>query len=198
MLTNAISLNRLKGGRCEELISWKNSFKRLNEEYETVNKKRQALENLLNTGRISQSTFDDFNAEINEAVAEIERQRKALLDKMNAKMKELETQIKTLETLLANFEIQHVTGEVEEEVYQREIALLSAGLEHAKNELNAIKEATSQLSSSIQALTADVKQEGIEQQPPQVSQPEVEQKLSETTVEFVEVGKTEQEQKQEG
>jgi len=180
------------------LISWKNSFKRLNEEYETVNKKRQALENLLNTGRISQSTFDDFNAEINEAVAEIERQRKALLDKMNAKMKELETQIKTLETLLANFEIQHVTGEVEEEVYQREIALLSAGLEHAKNELNAIKEATSQLSSSIQALTADVKQEGIEQQPPQVSQPEVEQKLSETTVEFVEVGKTEQEQKQEG
>lgn len=193
MLTNAISLNRLKSGRCEELISWKNSFKRLNEEYETVNKKRQALENLLNTGRISQSTFDDFNAEINEAVAEIERQRRTLLDKMNAKMKELETQIKTLETLLANFEIQHVTGEVEEEVYQREIALLSAGLEHAKNELTAIKEATSQLSNSLQALTADV-----EPQPPQVSQPETEQKLSETAVEFVEVGKTEQEQKQQG
>ena len=198
MLANAISLNRLKSWRCEELISWKNSFRRLNEEYETVNKKRQALENLLNTGRISQSTFDDFNAEINEAVAEIERQRKALLDKMNAKMKELETQIKTLEVLLANFEIQHVTGEVEEEVYQREVALLSAGLEHAKNELSAIKEATSQLSSSLQALTADVKQEGIDPQPPQVSQPENEQKLSETTVEFVEVGKTEQEQKQEG
>lgn len=193
MLTNAISLNRLKSGRCEELISWKNSFKRLNEEYETVNKKRQALENLLNTGRISQSTFDDFNAEINEAVAEIERQRRTLLDKMNAKMKELETQIKTLETLLANFEIQHVTGEVGEEVYQREIALLSAGLEHAKNELTAIKEATSQLSNSLQALTADV-----EPQPPQVSQPETEQKLSETAVEFVEVGKTEQEQKQQG
>ncbi|MEM3725753.1 MAG: CdvA-like protein [Candidatus Bathyarchaeia archaeon] len=175
------------------MISWKNSFKRLNEEYETVNKKRQALENLLNTGRISQSTFDDFNAEINEAVAEIERQRRTLLDKMNAKMKELETQIKTLETLLANFEIQHVTGEVEEEVYQREIALLSAGLEHAKNELTAIKEATSQLSNSLQALTADV-----EPQPPQVSQPETEQKLSETAVEFVEVGKTEQEQKQQG
>lgn len=196
MLANAIFLNRLKSGRCEELISWKNSFKRLNEEYETVNKKKQALENLLNTGRISQSTFDDFNAEISEAVAEIERQRRALLDKMNAKMKELETQIKTLETLLANFEIQHVTGEVEEEVYQREIALLSAGLEHAKNELNAIKEAASQLSSSMQTLTAEVKQEGAEPQPPQVSQLETEQKLSEAAVEFVEVGETEQ--KQEG
>ncbi|MGQ9624773.1 MAG: CdvA-like protein [Candidatus Bathycorpusculaceae bacterium] len=180
------------------MISWKNSFKRLNEEYETVNKKRQALENLLNNGRISQSTFDIFNTEINEAVAEIERQQKALLDKMNDKMKELETQIRTLEMLLANFEIQHVTGEVEEEVYQREITLLSMGLEHAKHELNAIMEATNQLSNSIQTFMTAAKQEETQPQPTQVPQPETEQKPSETTVEFVEAKETGQEQKQEG
>jgi chromosome segregation ATPase len=161
------------------LISWKNSYKKLNEEYETAMKKRQALENLLNNGRISKSTFDAFNAEIDEAVAEIERQQKTLLDKINAKMKELETQIKMLEVLLANFEIQHVIGEVEEDVYQREMALLTVGLENAKHELDAMKEAANQFSSGLQTLTGDVKRREIEPQRAQVSQSETEQKLSE-------------------
>jgi len=127
-----------------KLISWKHSFKRLNEENEMTKKKKQALDNLLNTGKISQSTYDLFNSEIDEAIAEIERQQKALLEKMNSEMEELEAQIKTLEMLLANFEIQHVTGEVDEEVYQREIGILSMGIETAKKELGAVREVVQQ------------------------------------------------------
>ncbi len=158
-----------------KLISWKHSFKRLKEEYETAKKKKQALDNLLNAGRISQSTFDLFNKEINEAIVEIERQEKALLEKINSKMKELEERIKMLEMFFANFEIQHVTGEVDEEVYQREIALLSMGLETAKHELDAIREAANQLSSAAQIpATNVVVQQEIEQQPQEVSQPKAE------------------------
>jgi peptidoglycan hydrolase CwlO-like protein len=120
----------------------------LNEEYETARKKKGALDNLLKTGRISQSTYDVFGMEIAEAMTDIQRQQKALLQKMNAKTVELEEQIKTLEILLANFEIQHVTGEVEEEVYQREVNVLSMGLETTKHELEAIREALDRLSSS--------------------------------------------------
>ena len=71
-----------------KLISWKHSFKRLNEENEMTKKKKQALDNLLNTGKISQSTYDLFNNEIDEAITEIERQEKALLEKMNSKMED--------------------------------------------------------------------------------------------------------------
>ncbi len=130
-----------------KLFSWMRSFKRLNCEYETVAKKRQALNSLLESGRISRPTYELFESEMNEAIAEIERQRKALLDKMAVKAKELEEQIKTLEKLLANFEIQHVGGEIEEEVYQREITLLSMGLESTRQELNAIKETIEKLTS---------------------------------------------------
>jgi len=126
-------------------MSWKHSFKRLNEEYEIAQKKKQALDNLFETGKISQSTRDSFNDEIIAAIAEIEKQQKDLLAKMQLKMRVLESQIKTLETLLANYEIQHVVGEIEEDIYQREITLLSAGLETAKNELNVIIEAANQL-----------------------------------------------------
>ena len=142
-------------------------------------RKRQALDNLLNTGRISQSTYESFNKEIDAAVAEIERQHRALQGKINLKTEELEKQIKTLEMLLANFEIQHVTGEIEEEVYQREIDVLSTGLEVARQQLNTVKEAGNQLSTSIQILTTETAEpQEIETQPTESfktpPQPEIE------------------------
>ena len=137
------------------MISWRHSFKRLNEEYEISKKKRQALDNLLGAGKISRQTYDLFNEEISQTIAEIEKQQKALLEKMNLKANELEGQIKTLEMLLANFEIQHVAGEVDEETYQREIGVLSVGLETARNELNMIKEAINQISGGIEVPEAN-------------------------------------------
>ena len=150
-----------------ELISWKHSFKRLNEESEMARKKKQALDNLLSTGRISQSTYDSFSKEMDEAIAEIERQRNALLEKMGSKMKELEGQIRTLEMLFANYEIQHVAGEVDDEVYQREIGLLSTGLEAARHELDAVNEAVSQLSSGNPSAEQEIEVQVAEEQSPQ-------------------------------
>ena len=139
-----------------KLISWKHSFESLAEEFEMTKKKKEALDNLLDAGKISQSTYDSFNEKIDEAVAEIERRQRALLDKMNSKIGELEDHTKTLEMLLANFEIKHVTGEIDEEVYQREISLLSTGLEVARQELGTAKEAINQLSSSISIPSTDI------------------------------------------
>ena len=151
MLTNVIFSFSLRKGKVLKLISWKHSFKRLNEEYEIAKKKKQALDNLFETGRISQTTRDSFDNDINAVIMEIEKQQKALLTKMQGKAQELDSQIKTLETLLANYEIQHVVGEIDEEMYQREITLLSTGLESAKHELNIINEATAQLCPPAEA-----------------------------------------------
>ena len=171
-----------------KLISWKRSFRRLSEEFEVATKKKQALDNLLNTGRISQSTHDIFNKEIGDAIADIEKQQKDLLEKMAAKVFELEGQIKTLEILLANFEIRHVTDEIDDETYERDSNLLSVGLENAKQELNQVKEAADQL--AVGNFTMD---EDSEPQPEtnQSNEPEVkfltesettEEKTSEETV----------------
>lgn len=149
----------------QELISWKHSFKRLNEEYGVAKKKRQALDNLLNAGRISQSTHDMFNREIDDTIGEIERQQKALLEKMAAKVVELEGQVKTMEVLLANFEIRHVTGEIDEEIYQRESDLLYLGLETAKNELDEVKEATDQLARGDLTFDKEAEPEPQENEP---------------------------------
>jgi hypothetical protein len=146
---------RLEKSTVLKLISWKHSFKRLNEEYEITKKKKQALDNLFETGRISQATRDSFNNDITAAITEIEKQQKDLLGKMQIKTQELQDQIKTLETLFANYEIQHVVGEIDEEIYQLEINLLATGLETAKHELDTIKEASSQLCPPAETPTAE-------------------------------------------
>jgi hypothetical protein len=183
----------LRNGTVFKLISWKQSFRRLGEEFEVAKKKKQALDNLLTSGRISQSTYDSFNKEIDEAITEIEKQQQALQEKMRSKMIELEDQIKTLEMLLANFEIQHVTGEVEEEVYQRQVDLLSIGLENSRLELDGVREAVDQLSSGNLLI-----QQEMGPQPPEnmkiskteveiIETPTVEKKLPEPPIEPVEV-----------
>ena len=132
---------------CLKVISWKYSFNRLNEENEIAKKKKQALDGLYEKGKISQSTHDSFNADIAAAIAEIEKQQQDLIHKMTAKTAELHSQIKTLEILLANYEIQHVTGEIDENTYTMEINLITNGLETAKHELETIQNAVTQLSS---------------------------------------------------
>jgi len=136
------------------LISWKYTFKRLNEEYEIANKKKKALDNLCATGKISQLTRDSFTSDIAKAIEEIEKQRQDLAEKMQAKTQELDGQIKTLEMLLANYEIQHVVGEIDDAIYEREITLLSNSLENSRIELSVIKDATNQLFPSPKLIEA--------------------------------------------
>jgi hypothetical protein len=143
------------------LISWKYTFKRLNEEYDIAKRKKQALDNLFTTGKISQSTRDSFDGEINAAIATIEKQQKELIESMAGKTLELENQIKMLETLLANYEIQHVVGEIDEDIYQREISLLTTGLETTKNELTTIKQVTTQLSPAVPVIQAPAAPEPV-------------------------------------
>jgi hypothetical protein len=152
MLTNVISHFTVKKYGVLELISWKYTFKRLNEEYDIAKRKKQALDNLYETGKISQATRESFSADINAAILEIEKQQRELIDRMQVKTQELESQIKTLEALLANYEIQHVVGEIDEEIYQREISLLTTGLETTRKELDTIKQAVNQLNPTKPAL----------------------------------------------
>jgi hypothetical protein len=135
MLTKIICCVEVNDCPVRKLLMWKQSFSRLNEEYGLAMKKRQALGNLLEMGKISQTTHSLFTREIDDAVAEIESQRKALLEKMSSKAMELE-------------------GHME---------ILSGGLESAKKELSDFQYAVNQLSSD--EVTVQQETEAVETQP---------------------------------
>ncbi|UCE16146.1 MAG: CdvA-like protein [Candidatus Bathyarchaeota archaeon] len=127
------------------MISWKYSFEKVSRELELAKKKKQALDDLFSTGKISQSTYDDLNENLTEAIVAIEVRHKTLAEKMTAKITELDQQIKTLEKFLANTEIEYAAGELDEELHERESGALTLGLETTKQQLNVIKEAMADL-----------------------------------------------------
>jgi len=127
------------------LISWKDSFEKINNEFDMAKKKQNALEELLNNGRISQLTYENLNEALTREIEQIEARRKELAEKMTSKLNELEKQVNTLETFLANVEMSYAAGEITEELYNQEVNALNLGLEATKNELNFIREVIQQL-----------------------------------------------------
>lgn len=127
------------------MISWKDSFEKINNELDLARKKKGALEELSSNGRISQLTYESLNDALTVEIDQIEARRKELAEKMTSKLNELERQVNALETFLANVEMSYAAGEITEELHGQEVSALSLGLEATKNELNFIKEAIMQL-----------------------------------------------------
>ena len=181
---------------------WKESFEKINNELELIRQKRNALENLLNSGRISQTTYEYYSKELAELEEEIENRRKALVEKMNAKVSNLEKQLQVLEMLFTDIEISHAIGKIDEETYNRQTNALNTGLEFARQELNALKDTL----SSIESLKAEAEtpteqptltEEAVEEtmQAP-VEAPEEEKVEEQVTVETVESVEITQEEAQ--
>lgn len=126
--------------RCIGLVTWKDSFERLNMELDIAKRKQIALDSLYDTGRISQFTYECLNKELGQEFDDIESRRKALNEKMSRKLNEFEEQRIALEMFLANNELAYVAGEIDGEVYARQSNVLDLGLETTKQEVTSIKE----------------------------------------------------------
>ena len=106
------------------LVTWKDSFEKINTELDMNNRKKQALENLHNVGRISQFAYECLNKELLDEIEQIEARRKALAEKMTSKLNELEEQRMALEMFLANTEMAHAAGEIDDEIHAKESSAL--------------------------------------------------------------------------
>lgn len=135
------------------MISWKYSFEKINKDLELARKKKQALDDLFNSGRISVSTYDSLDNELTTIISDIETRQKMLADNLASKIDGLEKQIGTLEIFLANSEIQYVAGEIDEELHANESNAFSNGLNALKQQLSSLKEAVSSLMPEVTAPT---------------------------------------------
>jgi len=164
------------------MISWKHSFEKISKDLELAKKKKQTLDNLFNTGKISQSTYDSFSTELSKAIVETEARQKELAGQMSSKIAELEEQVNTLEMLLASSEIQYAAGEIDDELYNHESKAFSLGLEATKQQLNTIKNIIANImQETIQPQPQVETHEIIETEAPRTE--EVIEEPSETTVE---------------
>jgi len=170
--------------RCVNLISWKYSFEKIGKDLELARKKKQALDDLLSRGKISQNTYDSINTEITNAIAEIEARQKDLAEKMTSRITEFEEQINTLEMLLANSELQYAAGEIDEQSHERESGAFNLALEATKHQLNVIKGIVGEILPQAVPKTLPKPSETLETPPSEVvAETEVETQAGETPLE---------------
>lgn len=127
------------------LISWKYSFEKISKDLELARKKKQALDDLFSSGKISASTYESLDKELTDVISEIEARQKGLADKITSKIADLEKQIVTLEMFLANSEIQYAAEEIDEELHANESTAFSLGLDAMKKQLATVKEVVASL-----------------------------------------------------
>jgi len=127
------------------LISWKYSFEAVRRELDLVNRKKEALDGLFDSGRISQWTYEFLGKDLTEAVGKTETEQKVFADRMTSRAAELEEQVKSLEMFLANLEIHHAAGEIDDKAYRHQSNAISLGIEATKQEMSDIKGALIQL-----------------------------------------------------
>ena len=120
---------------------------------ELARKKKQALDDLFNSGKISASTYESLDNELTAIISDIEMRQKLLADNLASKVDDLEKQISTLEIFLANSEIQYVAGEIDEELHVNESTAFSNGLTALKKQLIFLKEAVDSLMPEATAPT---------------------------------------------
>jgi hypothetical protein len=111
------------------------SFEIVSQELDLTRRKKQALDDLLASERISQPTYEHLEKGLMETILDLEAQQKSLADKMTGWADELEEQIQLLELLLANLEIHHATGEIDDEAYDKQNRAILLGLDATKQDL---------------------------------------------------------------
>ena len=133
------------------MISWKYSFEKISKDLELARKKKQALDDLFDSGKISASTYESLDKELTGIISEIEARQKDLANKMTSKIADLENQIGTLEMFLANSEIQYAAGEIDDALHTNESSAFSLGLDAVKKQLVTIKEVITSLMPEVVA-----------------------------------------------
>ena len=147
-------------------VSYAEKIKR---ELETLRKKKQHLDGLLNSEKISKSTFDYLAKTLDDEIVKHESQQKTFADTLTSKLKEREEYFKDLELYLAEIELKHVASEIDADLYERESKLLTTGIETARRELNETRKALFEILPNltleepvVEEVTPDIAEEKVE------------------------------------
>jgi len=161
---------------------WKYSFELSTKELEVTKKKKQALDSLYASDKISQSTYECLDKELTKAISELEGHLETLKNRMTSRAQELEKQVSTLELFLASLEIHHAAGDLDDETYEKQNNAILLGLEATRQELDEIEMSQKIISQPTKPKVKDVEPEEPlvenEEKPEIEEDPEIDEPVS--------------------
>lgn len=125
---------------------WKVENKVIQRELTLTQKKIFALDNLLESGKLSQAVYESLRKKEFEPVIEkIKKKHEALLNDLKSRHDELQFQIGKFENAIANIELERMVGGMEDQTYTTAHGSIKSLLESAISEKNDIEAALEQL-----------------------------------------------------
>ncbi|MFQ6094874.1 MAG: CdvA-like protein, partial [Candidatus Bathyarchaeia archaeon] len=129
-------------GRDSRLFGERTEMKQLSFlalELERARRKKQALESLLERGKISQTVYDRLIGEVKEEIAMIEKKTELQAHEAAKRVDELRNVIQILERHLINLEINFSAGEIDEEQFKREKEIYASGIKSLGMEMESLE-----------------------------------------------------------
>ncbi len=126
---------------------WKAKAQRLESAIRAAQSKLTALDQLVQGGRISQSTYEELRKSYVRSLEELEEKRKELIGTLKGRVSQLRTEAHELEKFLAKIEVDHMTGDLDEESYRLLGNSLRATLARLVSEIKDIEEILAKLSA---------------------------------------------------
>jgi len=158
---------------------WKVDNEELRREAEVSKRRMSALENLYSGGKVSARTYQELSEEYRKVLKSQEEERQRLIDLLEERNGELSRQIALLERLLADTEVQHITGELSENAFKIAASSLKSGIDRALQEKREVEidfEALQLLDATVEPnpQPATVQELEVQQSPLVQKQPVVE------------------------
>lgn len=127
---------------------WKAKAQKLDAAIRAAQSKLTALDQLVQSGRISQITYEELRKSYARAMEELEEKRKELVATLKGRVSQLRTEAHELEKFLARIEVDHMTGDIDEESYKLLGNSLRATLARLVSEIKDIEEILAKLSAT--------------------------------------------------
>jgi len=146
LLQCASSQILVKGDSLVYTPSWRIEAIQLQKEFEVATRRVNALDELNRSGELQGEIYTSLKKQHESVVEEVKGRRQGLISGLEERLADLNSQLRDLQTLLANNKMLHTSREIDDYAYQAASEAIRSGLERTLTEKKDIEEVVEHLS----------------------------------------------------
>jgi chromosome segregation ATPase len=148
------------------LQDWIVEAEEISKELDLLRRRDRALIELRASGDIDELTYERFKDQYGQAKDDLLKRSETVIDKLAERVKQLDDQIKTVQSLIANNKMQYTSGEINENVYCIANEFIQSALKRFNLERDEILGKINVLISSRDSAEETIQQQYEEKEPP--------------------------------
>ena len=146
LLQCASSQILMKGDSLVYTPPWRIEAIQLQKEFEVATRRVNALDELNRSGELQGEIYTSLKKQNESVVEEVKGRRQGLISGLEERLADLNSQLRDLQTLLANNKMLHTSREIDDYAYQAASEAIRSGLERTLTEKKDIEEVVEHLS----------------------------------------------------